>query len=250
MNQSLIHPEHLFFGTRSLPCPYLDGRRERKVVTHLSGPNADDDYEWLSAAGFRRSHDIAYRPACPACDACVPVRIVAQDLLLTESLRRVVKRNADLTSVEMDPVATAEQYQLFMSYQNGRHGGGEMSDMSIGDYCEMVEVSPVMSRILEYRDVAGTLVAVMLFDRMRESLSAVYSFFEPALARRSLGTHMIVDLADRARELGMSFVYLGYWIEDSEKMDYKVRFRPVEVMDRRRWRRLGPGDDAGAAAGG
>lgn len=250
MNQSLIHPEHLFFGTRALPCPYLDGRRERKVVTHLSGPNADDDYEWLSAAGFRRGHDIAYRPACPACDACVPVRIVVQELHLTESLRRVARRNSDLTSAEMDPVATAEQYRLFMAYQNGRHGGGEMSDMSIDGYCEMVEASPVTSRIVEYRDATGALVAVMLFDRLRESLSAVYSFFEPALARRSLGTHMIVDLAGRARGLGLSFVYLGYWIDGSEKMDYKIRFRPVEVMGRRRWRRLGAGDDARAVTGG
>ena len=238
MNQPLTDPERLFFGTRILPCPYIQGRMERKVVTHLSGPDAGDLYEWLSEAGFRRSHGVAYRPACPRCDACVPVRIPVTDFRLTRSFRRVINRNADLTFLDMDAAATEEQYRLFEAYQRTRHGGGEMSSMSFEDYREMVEESPVASRVVEYRDSDGALVAVMLMDRLRDSLSAVYSFFDARLERRSLGTYMILSMVGHARELGLSMVYLGYWIEGSEKMDYKARFRPLEVMGSRGWRIL------------
>ncbi len=242
MNHPLAHPEHRFFGTRPLPCPYLEGRRERKVVTHLSGPDAADLYEWLSASGFRRSQGIAYRPACRGCDACVPVRISVPDFRMTASFRRVSNRNADLTSVDTDAMATEEQYGLFSAYQAGRHGGGEMADMSFEEYRSMTEDSPVPSRTVEYRDPRGRLVAVMLMDRLRESLSAVYGFFDPELRRRSLGTHMILSTVGTAGSLGLSHVYLGYWIDGSEKMAYKARFRPLEVMGPGGWRRFGPGE--------
>jgi arginyl-tRNA--protein-N-Asp/Glu arginylyltransferase len=235
MKQQLIRPDRFFFGTRSLPCPYLEGKTERKVVTDLSGPNADELYERLSRAGFRRSHSLAYRPACPNCNACVPVRIAASEFQWTKSFRRVTKTNSDLTADDIEAIATVEQYRLFSSYQRRRHEGGDMAGMDFGDYRAMVEDTPVSSRTVEFRDREGRLVAVMLMDRMEDSLSAVYSFFEGSETRRSLGTHMILWMIEHAQATGLPYVYLGYWIEGSGKMAYKARFKPLELLDQDGW---------------
>ncbi len=235
MNHQLIRPDRFFFGTRSLPCPYLDGQIERKVVTELSGPNAEGLYERLSRAGFRRSHNLAYRPACPSCNACVPVRIAAADFEMTKSFRRVMGSNADLSADDIDANATVEQYRLFSSYQRARHEGGDMSGMAFNDYRSMVEDTPVTSRSVEFRDDKGTLLAVMLMDRMEDSLSAVYSFFDGEETRRSLGTYMILWMVQRARAFGLPYVYLGYWIDGSDKMAYKARFHPLEALGADGW---------------
>ncbi len=232
MNQTLNKPDRFFFGTRKLPCPYLEGRTERKVVTDLSGPNSADLYERLSRAGFRRSHGLAYRPACPSCTSCVPVRINAQRFEDTASFRRIRRANSDLAVANIPALATAEQFRLFSRYQRLRHDGGDMSSMSYDDYRALVEDTPVETRLIEFRGADGALVAAMLADRMEDSMSAVYSFFDPDSNGRSAGTHMILWLVDHAREHGLRYVYLGYWIEDSPKMSYKERFRPLE--------RLGP----------
>ena len=235
MNHQLTRPDRFFFGTRSLPCPYLDGQIERKVVTELSGPNAEGLYERLSRAGFRRSHNLAYRPACPSCNACVPVRIAATDFEMTKSFRRVMGANADLSADDIDANATVEQFRLFSSYQRARHEGGDMSGMAFNDYRSMVEDTPVTSRSVEFRDDKGTLLAVMLMDRMEDSLSAVYSFFDGGQTRRSLGTYMILWMVQRARACGLPYVYLGYWIDGSNKMAYKARFHPLEALGADGW---------------
>jgi arginyl-tRNA--protein-N-Asp/Glu arginylyltransferase len=235
MNQQLIRPDRFFFGTRSLPCPYIEGQTERKVATDLTGHNAEELYERLSRAGFRRSHNLAYRPACPTCNACIPVRIVAGEFEMTKSFRRVMAANADLTADDTDAIATVEQYRLFSAYQRVRHEGGDMSGMAFDDYREMVENTPVTSRTVEFRDGDGALVAVMLMDRMTDSLSAVYSFFDGSLARRSLGTYMILWMVEYARTLALPYVYLGFWIDASDKMAYKARFQPLEALSDGGW---------------
>jgi arginyl-tRNA--protein-N-Asp/Glu arginylyltransferase len=235
MNQQLIRPDRFFFGTRSLPCPYIEGQTERKVVTDLTGHNAEELYERLSRAGFRRSHNLAYRPACPTCNACIPVRIVAGEFDMTKSFRRVMAANADLTADDTDAIATVEQYRLFSAYQQARHEGGDMSGMAFNDYRAMVEDTPVTSRTVEFRDGDGALVAVMLMDRMADSLSAVYSFFDGSMARRSLGTYMILWMVEYARTLGLPYVYLGFWIDGSDKMAYKARFQPLEALGDGSW---------------
>jgi arginine-tRNA-protein transferase len=235
MNQQLIRPDRFFFGTRSLPCPYIEGQTERKVVTDLTGHNAEELYQRLSRAGFRRSHNLAYRPACPTCNACIPVRIVAGDFEMTKSFRRVMAANADLTADDTDAIATVEQYRLFSAYQRARHEGGDMSGMAFNDYRAMGEDTPVTSRTVEFRDGDGALVAVMLMDRMEASLSAVYSFFDDGMARRSLGTFMILWMVEYARTLGLPYVYLGFWIDGSDKMAYKARFQPLEALSDGGW---------------
>lgn len=235
MNQSLPRPHRFFFGTRMLPCPYVPGRVERKVVTDLSGPNASALYGRLSRAGFRRSHGLAYRPACPSCSACLPVRVDVGAFAETRAFKRVRRANDDVAARRMAPMATVEQFRLFSRYQAVRHGDGDMASMTFGDYRAMIEETPVETVVVEFRDGAGALLAAMLADVLDDSLSAVYSFFDPRETRRSLGTWMILWLIDESRRLGLPHAYLGYLIEDSEKMAYKARFRPLERLTERGW---------------
>jgi leucyl-tRNA---protein transferase len=227
-----------FYYSAPAPCPYMPGRVERRIFADLCGPQAAFSYELLSEAGFRRSLGFAYRPACPGCNACVPVRIPVAAFTDTRAWRRVKNANRNLTAMRVPARATAEQYALFARYQQARHGDGEMARMSLADYQTMVEVGTMDSMVLELRDEQRRLVAACLTDRMARGLSAVYSFFEPALAARSLGSFLILQLIDEARDDGLDHVYLGYWIEGSRKMAYKSRFRPLEALTREGWQPL------------
>ncbi len=229
---------HFFFTTAPLPCPYLPGRLERKIVTELTGPDAEVLHDALSRAGFRRSHSIAYTPACPGCNACVPVRIVVGEFQEQKSLRRVWRANQDLVARRVPPRATAEQYRLFSRYQDSRHSGGDMALMGFYDYRSMVEDSPIQTFMVEFRDEADTLRAACLTDRTDDGLSAVYSFFDPDWTRRSLGSHAILWLIEQARREALPYVYLGYWIGESRKMSYKARFQPLEAFGADGWRRM------------
>lgn len=235
MTQQLRRPERFFFGTRILNCPYLPDQLERKVVTDLNGPNTEGLYEKLSRAGFRRSHGLAYRPACPGCSACVPARIRASEFRMGKTFRRTLRANADLTVENTAACATDEQYRLFIRYQQGRHSGGDMSEMTFEDFQSMIEESPVDTRVTEYRLPDGKLAAFMLSDRIQDSLSAVYSCFDTDMPERSLGSMMILRLVEEAQEEALPYVYLGYWIKGSEKMGYKSRFKPLEGLTEAGW---------------
>ena len=235
-----------FFITAAAPCPYLAGRMERKVFTHLIGNDATSLHDTLSQGGFRRSQNIAYRPACENCTACVSVRVPVNRFQPPNSLRRIVRRNGDLSAAEVPPRATGEHYDLFRDYILARHSDGGMSDMTVMDFSAMVDESFVETSIVEYRlpgpvSLAGShrrrgaLVAASLTDRLRDGLSMIYSFFDPALASRSLGTYMILDHIARARASGLGYLYLGYWVKGSGKMDYKARFLPQERLLRDGW---------------
>lgn len=245
---SVIPPPHRplqqFFRSGPMPCPYLPGRIERKLFTRLSGPHAAEVNSVLSRAGFRRSHDIVYRPVCPGCTACVPVRIPVADFTPRRTLKRILKANADLTMIEMPATPTAEQYRLFAAYQAARHGDSDMARMSLADYSAMVDEGRADTFLFELRDSAGRLLGVSLTDRLADGLSAVYSFFDPHEDRRSLGTFIILALVARARQEGRPYVYLGYWIANSRKMSYKSRFQPLEALGANGWYRL---DDASSA---
>ncbi len=181
---------------------------------------------------------MAYRPACPSCNACVPVRVLAQEFAPSRSQSRVVRRNRDLNETECPPRATEEQYKLFARYLGSRHADGPMARMAPEDYRAMVEETPVDTRILEYRDPSGALLAACLCDRLIDGYSAVYSFADPAEGKRGLGNFAILRLVERARERRLAYVYLGYWIAQSHKMAYKDRFRPIEALGPDGWQRL------------
>jgi arginine-tRNA-protein transferase len=227
-----------FYTTAPLPCPYLPGRTERKIVTELSGAGAEALHDRLSRAGFRRSHNIAYAPVCPGCQACIPIRVRAADFEPDRTQRRIARANADLLVREMPARATAEQFALFQRYQQARHGEGDMAAMGFYDYRAMVEDTPITTAMVEFRDGRDQLLAACLTDWLSDGLSAVYSFFAPEATRRSLGSQAILWLVARANAARLPYVYLGYWVPESRKMAYKARFRPSEVLTGGVWRVL------------
>jgi arginine-tRNA-protein transferase len=226
---------HRFYSTDLAPCPYLAGRQERRLVALVEGDGGADRLDLLTEAGFRRSQGYLYKPVCPGCRGCVPVRIVVAGFRPGRSFRRVLARNADLRWVETPAVGSDEQYALFQRYLRQRHQDGGMVRMDRAAYAEMVEVAPATTRLVEFRDPAGRLAAVSLTDRLRSGLSGVYKFYEPEMPQRSLGSYVILWHIERARALGLPYVYLGYWIAESRKMAYKVRFAPLERLDGPFW---------------
>lgn len=218
-----------------MPCPYLDGRVERNLFTEMRGAQAQDLHDQLALAGFRRSHHIVYRPACPGCNGCVPIRVPVASFAPTRSQQRVWKKNTDLIVDTGSALATDEHYDLFFRYQRARHSGGEMAAMSFSDFRAMVEDSVVDTELMSIRDTSGTLLGACLIDILSSGLSAVYSYFEPSEDRRSLGTFSILQLVREAMARERSYVYLGYWIEDCDKMTYKSRFQPVEHLGPKGW---------------
>jgi len=224
-----------FYITAPQPCPYLPGRLERKLFTHLTRDKPGFLIDNLLKGGFRRSQNIAYMPYCDACSACVPVRILVDEFEPRRSLKRIARDNHDLVATRMRPAPSSEQYALFRDYIEARHADGGMAEMSVLDYSLMVEDSVVETFVTEYRqkpDEIGDspLMAVALCDRLSDGISMVYSFYDPDLLARSLGTYMILDHIEYARSQGYRFVYLGYWIEGSRKMRYKDRFQPQERL--------------------
>ena len=233
-----------FFVTAPTPCPYLPGRRERKVFTALDGPEAGALHDALTHSGFRRSQSIAYRPSCEGCEACIPARVPVERFDFGRRWRRVLTRNADLTRHLRPAEATGEQYQLLRRYLKSRHAGGGMTGMSMADYAAMVQESAVRTHVIEYRHsggaLKGELAAAALVDVLRDGLSLVYSFFEPGAPERSLGAYTILDHIAQARAAGFAYVYLGYWIPGSEKMNYKAEFKPLELLLGGEWRDYEP----------
>ncbi len=233
-----------FFVTSPAPCPYLPGRSERKVFTELRGENADELNEALGRIGFRRSQTVAYRPSCLDCQACVSVRVAATEFRPSTTQRRSLKANADLIVTECRPWATGEQFELLQRYLAVRHPGGGMAQMEDSDFADMVEHSPVSSYVVEYREAGvgsepGRLVGACLTDFQGDGLSMIYSFYDPEHeARAGLGNFIILDHIRRAAERGLPYVYLGYWVEGAERMQYKVRYRPLERLTRNGWERV------------
>ncbi|SER98592.1 arginine-tRNA-protein transferase [Tranquillimonas rosea] len=232
-----------FYVTAPQPCPYLEGRMERKLFTALQGDSAETLNDSLSKQGFRRSQNVLYRPSCAECSACLSARIRVADFKPSRTQRKVLRRNAHLRRNATAPWATEEQYALFRRYLDSRHADGGMADMDIFEFAAMIEETPIRSRVVEYlaEDEDGThdLAAVCLTDVLDDGLSMVYSFYDPARAGDSLGTHVILDHVEIAREAGLPYVYLGYWVPGSPKMGYKAKFDPVEVYFRGRWQEMG-----------
>ncbi len=235
MHDATLAPPLTFFHTLPMPCPYLPGLQERRLVCDLSTRRGRHAHDTLARAGFRRTQHLAYRPACIGCAGCVPVRLRTADFRWTRSHRRVLRANADLFSEVVPNEATREQFDLFTRYQVGRHGDGEMALMDYPDYAAMVERSPIETDLIEYRDPRAILWAAMLIDHQDDGLSAVYSFFEPGADKRALGRFMILDLIRRTADRGLSYVYLGYWVRGSRKMAYKTQFKPVECLGPSGW---------------
>jgi arginine-tRNA-protein transferase len=216
---------------------------ERKLFTSLQGTDAGVLNNSLSKQGFRRSQNVLYRPACASCSACLSARIDVAKFAPSRSQKRILRRNAALRRRRIAPWATEQQYDLFRSYLDARHAQGGMADMDIFEFASMIEETPVTSRVMEYTQSDGELTAVCLTDIFDDGLSLVYSFFDTSRPQDSIGTYMILDHIEIARETGLPYVYLGYWVPGSAKMDYKARFKGVEIFRDGQWRQLDPEDD-------
>ena len=239
-----------FFVTSPSPCPYLPGRQERKVFTELNGPHAGELNDALGRIGFRRSQSVAYRPSCDGCNACMSVRVVSDEFKPNASQRKLLKRYADIEVTACRPWATDEQYRLLRRYLSTRHPTGGMSNMDDADYADMVEQSPVSSYVIEYREPRdadgklGKLIGACITDQQLDGLSMIYSFFAADdETRPGLGNFIILDHIQRADRAGLPFVYLGYWVKGSARMEYKTRYRPIEALGPNGWMRLGDDDE-------
>ncbi|MFN3846925.1 MAG: arginyltransferase [Paracoccaceae bacterium] len=234
-----------FYVTAPQACPYLEGRMERKLFTSLQGEHAQKLNDTLSKQGFRRSQNVLYRPSCSECAACLSARIRVADFVPSRTQRKVMRRAAHLRRNATSPWATEDQFHLFRRYLDARHADGGMADMDIFEFAAMIEETPIKSRVIEYthRDDAGergvSLAAVCLTDVFDDGLSMVYSFYDPDLEGLSLGTHLILDHIAIAREAGLPYVYLGYWVPGSRKMGYKAGFSALEIYKGGRWQPLG-----------
>ncbi len=236
--ESSPDPQSLaFYLTTPYPCSYLPGEAARSQVLAPGMMAMGPSYDALIRHGFRRSGEHIYRPRCDACQACVPVRLPVAEFQPDRSQRRCRQRNADLELRVLEPAFDAEHYALYRRYQSARHGGLGM-DLEDSEayqaYWAFIVASPVRSRLLEWR-LAGEVVAVALIDIVEEGLSAVYTFYSPDHPPRSLGTLAVLAQIAWAREQGMIWLYLGFWIAESPKMAYKARFRPLEAYRDGAW---------------
>jgi arginine-tRNA-protein transferase len=234
-----------FYVTAPQPCPYLPGRLERKLFTHLTHDKPPGLIDNLLKSGFRRSQNIAYMPYCEGCHACVSVRVLVDSFKPGRSMRRVLERNRNIAAFRIPAVPTSEQYGLFRDYIDSRHSDGGMADMTVLDYAMMIEDSAIDTFLTEYRlrpenalesdPATWPLVGVALSDRLSDGISMVYSFYDPLDPSLSFGTYMILEHIEHARRLGLPYVYLGYWIDGSRKMNYKTRFQPQEHLTGSGW---------------
>ncbi len=241
-----------FYVTAPQTCPYLEGRMERKLFTALQGDSAEKLNDSLSKQGFRRSQNVLYRPSCSDCSACMSARIRVADFVPTKSQKRAQRRNGDLRRDATSPWATEDQYALFRRYLDSRHSDGGMADMDIFEFAAMIEETPVRSRVVEYTadplpgDRRRPLTAVCLTDVLDDGLSMVYSFYDPDRLEDSLGTFIILDHVEIAREAGLPYIYLGYWVPGSRKMGYKSKFSALEVYHGGQWHDIGDPTDYSA----
>ena len=241
-----------FYVTAPQPCPYLPGRMERKLFTALQGEHAQKLNDTLSKQGFRRSQNVLYRPSCAECSACLSARIRVADFQPSRTQKRILKRVNHLRRNATSPWATEDQFALFRRYLDHRHADGGMADMDIFEFAAMIEETPIKSRVIEYTrppqegERGRPLVAVCLTDVFDDGLSMVYSFYDPDYTHLSLGTHVILDHVAIAREAGLPYVYLGYWVPGSRKMGYKAGFSALEIYKGGEWVPVGDAADHGA----
>jgi arginyl-tRNA--protein-N-Asp/Glu arginylyltransferase len=218
---------------------------ERKLFTALQGDQAQRLNDTLSKQGFRRSQNVLYRPSCAECSACISARIRVSDFTPSRTQKRIMKAAAHLRRNATSPWATEDQFSLFRRYLDARHADGGMADMDVFEFAAMIEETPIKSRVIEYTRPAGPhetgrpLAVVALTDVFDDGLSMVYSFYDPDLTNLSLGTFAILDHIEIAREAGLPFVYLGYWVPGSRKMGYKAGFSGVEIYKGGVWQPLG-----------
>jgi leucyl-tRNA---protein transferase len=236
MNDELANKQ--YFLTPPHPCSYLENRTARTLFLDprqiVNGPLYGD----LTRAGFRRSGGNLYRPYCDGCKACVPVRVPVADFRWSRRFRRIQLANSDVVVSIREPVFSDRYYDLYARYISARHADGDMHPPNVDQFRSFMLSSWANSAflVLEERD---RLLGVAVTDTLPDGLSAIYTFFEPTLSKRSLGVFAILAQIEHCLRNAMTYLYLGYWVRDSAKMAYKIDYRPIELLVRDRWVRLG-----------
>lgn len=229
-----------FYASRPLPCSYLPERETVNLFTDPDAPMSMAIYSRLADFGFRRSGSHVYRPRCPGCQACVPARVPVRAFSPNRSQRRCKQRNADLAITARPAAYDEEAFTLYRRYIASRHAGGGMDDPQPDQYLSFLTSGWAESLFVEYR-LHGTLLAVSVLDVLEQGLSAVYTFFDPEQTDRSLGRLAVLWAIDEARRRGLGWLYLGYWIADCRKMQYKQEYRPLELLRAGAWQAFARG---------
>ena len=223
-----------FYATQPHPCSYLPEEQATTLFLDPSQPMDVQVYAELSEMGFRRSGDHLYRPHCQRCTACVPARIPVDQFIPNRQQKRILKRNAEIQVTGVRPVFNEEYYDLYARYIEERHADGDMYPPSRDQFSTFLVRDLPFARFYEFR-LHGRLLAVAVTDVLPNGLSAVYTFYDPTEERRSLGRHAILWQIGEAARLGLEAIYLGYWIKNCRKMNYKTQYRPIELFVNQRW---------------
>ena len=218
--------------SNSSSCPYITNKVETRAFINLS--DYPEVHDQLAEIGFRRVENWAYKPICSNCSQCIPIRVNCKKFVPNKNQKRCIK--TQLVRSILPSVAKQEHYKLFQKYQKERHTDGLMSKMSWDNYTDMINLTPINSMIFEYRNEQKKLLGVILIDIQRDGLSAVYSFYDNKITKISIGKYMIIDTINFVRDNKLKYLYLGYYIEKNEKMNYKNQFYPNEIFTKGKWK--------------
>ena len=223
------------------PCSYLDGQYSSNAFVDPDCGLDNQLYSQLIRHGFRRSGRLVYRPHCPECSQCLSLRVPVNEFVERRRHRRVLRANREVQLVPCNPRFQQAHYELYQRYTAARHAGGSMAESTPREYLDFLTADWAETQFVELRE-QGHLLGVAITDQVADGLSAVYTFFDPDLPQRSLGTYAVLGQLSLARQLGLPWLYLGYWVRDCAKMAYKADFRPLQVFSRGEWLTFGPGE--------
>ncbi|MEE3165730.1 MAG: arginyltransferase [Pseudomonadota bacterium] len=235
-NIKMFHRED-FFLSKPFQCAYKSHMHEKKIFSFIPNEDGEDLYNLLIQKGFRRSQNILYRQVCEKCSSCRSIRIIIDGFIPSKSQKRIRNKNKGLFNIKLIDYPSMEQFLLFKKYLSFKHPKSEMNEMLFEEYKNMIADSGIQSRIMEYRH-KERLIACCISDFLKDSLSLVYSFYDPAYLKNSLGKYIILDHIQFAKSINKPYLYLGYWVEGCQEMEYKSNFKTSEILINNSWQKI------------